>query len=208
LSDAPSILQRAALLLSSQQRGERGNRPYPRDMLRAMGRAGPWLFVLMVVTACGDTQDGDGPADGAATAADIEALCGAVCAYEDRCAREADPSDEPCTSQCISDGGGNYELYQRGVARALRACFAELECNVGDDACISQVLAQLGLDAITPLAMKCVEVQDECGGFSEDFCATTLTATAKGRGQIDECLSASCDAVSPCIEALRNRGSR
>lgn len=168
-----------------------------------MRRLNPWVIAWMALLACGDAQDGGGAADGAATAADIEALCGASCAYQERCAREADPAETPCTSQCLSEAGGNYELYQRRVARALRDCFAELACNGGDDACIGQVLEQLELDSITPLAMRCVQVQDECGGFSEDFCATTLTATTKGQAQIDECLSASCGAVPPCLEGLR-----
>jgi hypothetical protein len=169
-----------------------------------MHRLSPWIVALMALPACGDAQDDTGSADGAATAADIEALCGAVCGHEERCARETDPADEPCTSQCLSDAGENYELYQRGIARALRDCFAELDCNAGDGACVGQVLEQLDLDTSTPLAMKCVQVQDECGGFSEDFCATTLTATTEGKAQIDECLSASCDAAPPCIEALRD----
>jgi hypothetical protein len=161
------------------------------------------MVALMALLACGDGQDDTGPADEAATASDIEALCGSICGYEERCARETDPAAEPCPSQCLSDAGGNYELYRRAVARALRDCFAELDCNGGDDACIGQVLEQLELDSITPLATKCGQVQDECGGFSEDFCATTLTATTKGQAQIDECLSASCDAVPACIEGLR-----
>jgi hypothetical protein len=162
------------------------------------------VVALWALLACGDAQDDTGSADEAATAADIQALCGSICGYEERCARETDPAAEPCASQCLSDAGGNYELYQRAVARALRDCFAELDCNRGDGACIGQVLEQLELDSITPLAMKCGQVQDECGGFSEDFCATTLTATTKGQAQIDECLSASCDAVPQCIEGLRD----
>jgi hypothetical protein len=169
-----------------------------------MHRLNPWIVALMALPACGDAQDDTGSADGAATAADIEALCGAVCGHEERCARETDPVDEPCMSQCLSDAGENYELYQRGIARALRECFAELDCNAGDGACVGQVLEQLDLDTLTPLAMKCVEVQDECGGFNEDFCTATLTATSEGKAQIDECLSASCDAVPQCIEGLRD----
>jgi hypothetical protein len=167
-----------------------------------MPRLNPRVVASLALLACGDAQDDTDPAE-AATAADIEALCESICGYEERCAREADPAAEPCPSQCLSDAGGNYELYQRQVARALRDCFAELECNGGDDACIGRVLEQLDLDSITPLATKCGQVQDECGGFSEDFCATTLTATTQGQAQIDECLSASCDAVPPCIEELR-----
>jgi hypothetical protein len=163
-----------------------------------------WL--LLVSHACGDASSG--AHDGAATAADVASWCDAICEYRERCPDEdAEPGDasaQPCNDECSRELGAVAEagLVQQRVARALGECARGLSCDGSDDVCVQQVAADLDLDVASPLVSTCLELQDECGGFSDDFCAYAATATSAGKARLDECFSAGCAAVGVCIEAL------
>jgi hypothetical protein len=64
------------------------------------------------------------------------------------------------------------------------------------------VVEELELDIDTPLVNECLQVQDECGGFSDDVCVYAAIATSTGMARLDECFSAGCDAAGECIMGL------
>lgn len=162
------------------------------------------ILACLGILACGEAASGTAPADRAATTADVAAVCDAVCERSERCSTgdEADEPEAECEATCRSGFGGS-ELVQQRVAHAFRDCYRELPCNESDDVCSGRVAADLELDTASPLVNECIQVQDECGGFSDDFCTYAATATTRGKALLEECFSSPCDAVSECIEALR-----
>lgn len=166
-------------------------------------------WALFVSHGCGDAADGTAGADGAATAADIASWCDAICDYEERCPDEdVDPADElaPCRTECPAEAGAitRAGLVKQSVARAFERCARELACDQSEDVCAGQVVAELDLDIDAPLVNQCIQVQDECGGFSDDSCLYAVTATSAGMARLDECFSSDCDRVGECIQALTN----
>lgn len=166
--------------------------------------------VLLAAQACGGDAGGAGdggdgaPIERGATEADVADWCGAICERSQRCGESGDEAGtgQSCPATCTADLG-SAELIQQRVAHAFEDCFSELSCARSDDSCIALVAAELELDLTSPLLRRCISVQDECGGFSDDFCSFALVATPAGQTRLDQCLSSACDAVPACLAALR-----
>jgi hypothetical protein len=159
---------------------------------------------MLTGQACGGDAGDAGkaaPVDVGATEADIAEWCGVGCERSQRC-QTSDGEDEPsCAATCMAEFW-KPELIQQRVAQAFQDCFSELPCGQSDDSCFAIVVATLDLELTSPLAQRCLSVQNECDGFSEDSCSFAVVATSAGRTRLDQCLSSACDAVPECIAAL------
>jgi hypothetical protein len=137
----------------------------------------------------------------AAAHADLVALCHAICERETRC-QTLDPADGPCEADCLR-GDPDPALVRRDIVRGLVECQGPLECDANDDLCLEQVLQTLEPDfESSPLLERCSQIQDQCGGFSDDNCAYAVIFTDAGKTRLDACLNSSCDLVAGCMDEL------
>jgi len=163
------------------------------------------LFIAL--QACGgsssDADDSDANAgpNVSAARADVVAMCDAICERETSCS-VSDPADPPCEPQCLSDSP-EATLLRRDVFRGLLNCQRQLTCDDNDDRCLVQVVQELVPDfASSPLLNRCVEIQDQCGGFSEDSCSYAIVFTDAGKARLETCLNETCELVAGCIAGL------
>ena len=133
--------------------------------------------------------------------ADVVAVCDAICERRTRCDLD-DPEDEPCQPDCLRESAD--PRFMRGdVLRGLGDCYSKLACDGNDDRCLDQVVQVLVPDFMSsPLLDRCVEVQDQCGGFSDDSCAYAIIFTDAGKARLEGCLNESCELVAGCIAGL------
>jgi len=168
--------------------------------------AGAGLFI--VLQACGGSSSdaNDSGATGgpnvAAAQADVAALCNVTCENESSC-DSPDPADAPCLPECLGESP-DPTLLRRDVLRGLLDCHSQLACDQSDDGCLLPVIQVLEIDfANSPLLNRCVEIQDECGGFSEDLCSYAVIFTDAGKTRLEDCLNETCEFVAECIAGLR-----
>jgi hypothetical protein len=162
------------------------------------------IGVLLALPACSGSSDdsrGNGGPTGAATEADVVASCDAICDRRTRCDLE-EPEDPPCQPDCLRESAD--PRFMRGdVLRGLSDCYSELACGESDDRCLDRVVTVLVPDFMSsPLLDQCVEVQDQCGGFSDDSCAYAIIFTDAGKARLQDCLNETCELVAGCIAGL------
>ena len=133
--------------------------------------------------------------------ADVVAVCDAICDRKTRCDLD-DPEDAPCQPECLRESADPH--FMRGdVLRGLRDCYSKLACDGNDDSCLAQVVGALVPDFMSsPLLDGCIEVQDQCGGFSDDSCVYAIIFTDAGKASLQDCLNESCELVAGCIAGL------
>jgi len=162
------------------------------------------IAAILVVPACGGSSSdaNDGGPNVAAAQADVTALCDVICENNLRC-DSPDPADGPCKPECLSENP-EPSLFRRDVLRGLLECQSQLTCDDNDDLCAGQVVQVLVPDFMSsPLLDKCVEVQDECGGFSDDSCVYAVVFTDAGKARLETCLNEPCELVAGCMAGLR-----
>jgi hypothetical protein len=138
---------------------------------------------------------------------DLAETCAASCDQQARC--ETDPelvqTPEACRAEC-EDEAPPPELFRRVFVQSLGDCFAGLDCDTSDDSCVGVALADVDPNfATAPLGSQCLEVQNECGGFSDDLCTYAIAFTPDGQARFEDCLNLECDAVAACLQELLDR---
>lgn len=166
-------------------------------------RLGLPLFALLAVPAC-DSGASSGPT-GAARRADVAALCDAICERGLRCADEEPPPEQAnCQPECLSKSA-EPSLLRADILRGLAECQSELACGENDDGCLERVVAELVPDyRSSPLLQRCIDVQDQCNGFSDDDCSYAVIFTDAGKQRLEACLSQSCSSVGACMAGLKS----
>jgi len=189
---------------------KRLHRPPPTAHAWAVGLVTGACFSL-AVPGCGGSSSGgahgigssSGP-DGAARQAELDDLCDSVCERDTRCPDDEDPDSDAaaCRSECLSESP-DPELVRGDVLRGLAQCGRQLTCDQSDDQCLEQVVQKLVPDyASSPLLKLCLDVQNQCGGFSDDACSYAVTFTDAGKKRLEDCLNTTCDRVGACVKGL------
>jgi len=156
----------------------------------------------LALQACsGSSTDSRGGPSVAAADADVAGLCSAICERSVSCEPLEFQSDT-CEPDCRSDNPPKW--LRRDIVRGLADCQSKLSCDDDDDDCLPQVLEVLEPNFMSsPLLDRCIEVQDQCGGFSDDACAYAIVFTDAGKERMQACLNSDCDLVAGCIANLR-----
>lgn len=165
--------------------------------------------LLLAAQACSSDAGGgasSGPT-GAARQAELDDLCDTVCERDTRCTEQEEPDSDAatCRSECARESPVP-ELMRGDIVRGLVQCQRQLACDQNDDQCLERVVQQLVPEyESSPLLKLCLDVQDRCGGFSDDACSYAVTFTDAGKKQLEDCLNASCDRVASCVKGLTQR---
>ena len=169
----------------------------PAARLRRMK---PLSFLVLVLAAgaCG----GGGQPDS------VLALCEAGCDRHQRCQSNPDESREDCLADCV-DNAPRESIFKPGLLSTWAACLSKLECGVGDDQCLLEVVvAQDPNWETNPKHQACLARAQACGvgpsgdSISDDACVVYFLSTPAVGAQVDACLSEACATIGACLDTV------
>jgi hypothetical protein len=146
--------------------------------------------------ACGSEDEAAGSPAGAASAADVRALCEAKCARAARC---GGASASSCTAACVTDAKDwKLDGLGSGPVQTVAECYEGLACNADVQQCQGAAAKDL-VDECRSQFAACPFVADLA------YCELVGLSHEAVRAQVSACIHGPCEAsdvLYDCVEAV------